>query len=70
VGYGMTKVAIPLAPVVLGLLLGGPAENSLRQALVLSDGNPMVFLTHPISATFLAVTCASLLLPVLLRKKR
>jgi len=70
VGYGMTKVAIPLAPVILGLLLGGPAENSLRQALVLSDGNPLVFLAHPISAAFLAITCASLLLPVLLRKRK
>jgi len=70
IGYGMTKVAIPLAPVILGLLLGGPAENSLRQALVLSDGNPMTFLTRPIAATFLVMTCASLVLPVLLRKRK
>ena len=70
IGYGMTKVAIPLAPVILGLLLGGPAENSLRQALVLSDGNPMTFFTRPIAATFLVMTCVSLVLPVLLRKRK
>jgi putative tricarboxylic transport membrane protein len=70
IGYGMTKVAIPLAPVILGILLGGPAENSLRQALVLSDGNPLTFLTRPIAATFLVITCASLVLPVLLRKRK
>ena len=70
IGYGMTKVAIPLAPVILGLLLGGPAENSLRQALVLSDGNFMTFFTRPIAATFLVMTCASLVIPILLRKRK
>ena len=70
VGYGMTKVAIPLAPLILGLLLGGTLELSLRQTLVLSDGNPMIFLTRPIAATFLVITCASLILPVLLRRRK
>jgi putative tricarboxylic transport membrane protein len=70
VGYGMRKVDIPQAPVILGVLLGGTAEGSLRQTLVISDGNPLVLVTHPISAIFLGLTVASLFLPVLLRRKK
>ena len=60
VGYGMRKVDFPQAPVILGVLLGGTAEGSLRQALVISDGNPLVLVTHPISAIFLGLTVVSL----------
>jgi len=70
VGYGMRKVDFPQAPVILGVLLGGTAEGSLRQALVISDGNPLVLVTHPISAIFLGLTVVSLFLPVLLRHKK
>ena len=70
VGYGMRKVDFPQAPVILGVLLGGTAEASLRQALVMSDGNPLVLVTHPISAIFLGLTVVSLFLPVLLRRKK
>ena len=70
VGYGMTKAALPLAPVIMGILLGGQMENGLRQSLVLSGGSPMIFLTHPISAVLFAITFTSLLLPFVLRVLR
>ena len=45
---------------VLGLVLGLPLEAQFRRALLLSDGNPMTFLTRPISLTLLLVTAALL----------
>jgi putative tricarboxylic transport membrane protein len=70
VGYGMRKVNFPQAPVILGVLLGGQAEASLRQAMVISDGNPAILLTRPISAVFLTLTFASIFLPAVLIKKK
>jgi putative tricarboxylic transport membrane protein len=70
VGYGMRKVEFPQAPVILGVLLGGAAESSLRQAMVMSDGNPAIFVTRPLSAAFLCLTLASLILPPIFLRKR
>jgi putative tricarboxylic transport membrane protein len=70
VGYGMRKIEFPQAPVILGVLLGGAAESSLRQAMVISDGNPAIFVTRPLSAAFLCLTLASLILPPLFLRKR
>lgn len=70
VGYGLRKFEFPQAPVILGVLLGGQAESSLRQAMVLSDGNPGVLLTRPISAIFLTMTMMAVFLPTLLLRRR
>ncbi len=56
VGYFLTKFGFPLPPIVMGLLLGPIAEESLRQSLVVSDGSWAIFVTKPISAAFLLVT--------------
>jgi len=70
VGYGLRELDIPETPAILGLLLGGQAESSLRQALVLSDGSLSILVSRPISATFLALTIVSLILPtIILRRK-
>ena len=42
-GYVFRKVDIPLAPLVLALVLGKTMEQSFRQAMTISDGNPAVF---------------------------
>lgn len=60
VGYLMGKVGIPKAPLVLGLLLGGMAESSLRQALTISHGSLSIFFESPITMTFLALAVLSL----------
>lgn len=54
-GYFMDRYGFPIAPVVLGMILGPMLENSLRQALITSEGSLMIFITHPISAVFLAI---------------
>lgn len=52
-GYLARKFEYEMAPLVLALILGPMFENAMRQSLILFDGNPLVFLTRPISATFL-----------------
>jgi putative tricarboxylic transport membrane protein len=53
-----------MAPFVLGLVLGGLLDKSLRRGLVLSDGSVLPFFTRPISAAFATVVIFTLLLYV------
>jgi putative tricarboxylic transport membrane protein len=55
-GYILLKLDFPLAPIVMGLILGPIAEEGLRQSLIVSGGSWLIFLKHPISAAFLAIT--------------
>jgi putative tricarboxylic transport membrane protein len=56
IGYLLRKIHYEPAPLVLAFVLGPLLEQNLRQALVLSDGNPAVFVTRPISAACLFVS--------------
>ena len=47
-GYFLRKFDIPSVPVILGILLGGHMEVSLRRAMVLSDGDWTYLLSSPI----------------------
>ena len=67
IGYFMRKREFPLPPVVLALVLGGLMEQAMRQAMTISDGNPAVFVTRPISAALLALGLISLFFPVIRR---
>jgi putative tricarboxylic transport membrane protein len=64
-GYLLTKIGLPAAPLVLGFILGPIVESYFRQALILSYGNPLEFLSRPISATFIALTLLVILSPYL-----
>lgn len=67
-GFFLTKVGIPVAPLVLGFILGPMIEKYLRQALMLSFGNPMDFILRPICATFLGLTLLVIVSPYLVKK--
>ena len=69
-GLYMRNRDFPLAPVVLGLILGPMLERSLRQSLIVSDGDPTIFISHPISASLLLLAVISLIGPGLLRLLR
>jgi putative tricarboxylic transport membrane protein len=69
-GFAMRRFDIPVAPAVIGLILGPLAETQFRRALSISQGDPMVFLTQPISASFLAVTALLLVVPWVVRRMR
>jgi putative tricarboxylic transport membrane protein len=62
-GFLMRRFDYPIAPVVVGLILGPVAENQLRRALSISLGDPMVLLQSPISATLLAIAVIALIAP-------
>jgi putative tricarboxylic transport membrane protein len=64
-GYLMKKLDYPVVPLILALVLGKLAENSLRQALTLSGGSVSIFFTRPIAATFIALAILAYLFPVL-----
>ena len=48
-GFILREMRYPMAPLVLGLVLGDILDKSLRRGLVLSDGDPTPFLIRPIS---------------------
>jgi len=55
VGYLLMKLDCEPAPFVLGFILGPMLEEHLRRAMIVSGGDPLVFVTRPISA-FLLLT--------------
>jgi TctA family transporter len=63
-GYVFAKLGCEPAPLLLGFVLGPLLEENLRRAMIIGRGDPMVFVTRPISAGLLAV--AVILLAVLL----
>jgi putative tricarboxylic transport membrane protein len=71
-GYVCVKLECEPAPLILGFILGPLMEENLRRAMLLSRGDPMVFLQKPISATFIIVSVILLVIIALpaLRKKR
>jgi putative tricarboxylic transport membrane protein len=66
-GLQMRRWDYPVAPMIVGLILGPMAEAQLRRSLQLSLGDPMIFLENPGSATLLALSALALLAPFLLR---
>ncbi|MBS0336934.1 MAG: tripartite tricarboxylate transporter permease [Proteobacteria bacterium] len=60
-GYAMVKLGIPLAPLILGLILGDQIEVNLVRAIA-NDPNPWLFITHPISGGLLAASVGSVVL--------
>lgn len=59
-GYVLMLLKFEVAPLLLGFILGPLMEEHLRRAMLLSRGDPMVFLERPISASFIALTAALL----------
>ena len=66
-GFLMRRYDFPIAPVVVGLILGPLAESQLRRALSISLGDPMTLVQSPISATLLGVAFLALVLPFVLK---
>lgn len=58
IGYGLVKFRFPLAPLILGLILGDQIEVNLIRALM-TDNDPWLFLTRPISGLLLGLSVAS-----------
>ncbi|WP_306259371.1 tripartite tricarboxylate transporter permease [Pararhizobium sp. IMCC21322] len=61
IGFALREMKYPMAPLVLGIVLGDLLDKSFRRGMTLSDGDFVAFLTRPISA-FLALACVLMLL--------
>ena len=66
-GFLMRRFDFPIAPVVVGLILGPAAEAQFRRALSISLGDPLILVQSPISATLLAIALLALIAPFVLR---
>jgi putative tricarboxylic transport membrane protein len=66
-GYGLRRYHYPIAPVVVGLILGPLAEQQLRRALAISQGDASVLLHSPVAVILYLIAAVAVLLPVYLR---
>ncbi len=64
VGFVLRQMNYPMAPLVLGIILGALLDKSLRRGLTLSDGSLEPFFARPVSAAFAALILISILLGV------
>lgn len=71
-GYVFLKLDCAPGPLILGFVLGPMMEENLRRAMLLSHGEPSVFLTQPISLALLLVAAGIVLAAVApaIRRKR
>ncbi len=67
IGFLMRKTGFPLAPLVLGLVLGGLIEVNFRRALTYSYGDFSTFYESPITIALWVITFASLVAPFIFR---
>jgi putative tricarboxylic transport membrane protein len=63
-GYAMSKLKYPSAPLILGFVLGDAMERALRQSLMMSQGDVLSLVERPISAIMLTVAVVILLIPL------
>jgi putative tricarboxylic transport membrane protein len=66
-GFVMRRFDIPVAPAVVGVILGPIAEDHFRRALQIAQGNYTTFVTRPISAAILGLAALALIAPPLIR---
>ena len=67
-GYLLRKIDVPTVPIILGILLGGHMENSLRRAMVLSGGDWTFLFSSSISVGLWIVAVSGFLAPIFLRR--
>ncbi len=68
-GYVMKKFNFPVAPLLMGYILGPLLETSLVQALILSDGSILPVFSRPISAAFMALTVFFIVWSLFIQKR-
>jgi putative tricarboxylic transport membrane protein len=71
-GFVCAKLGFPPAPMLLGYVLGPMVEENLRRSMLMSGGDPSVFVTRPISAAFIIATVlilAVMVIPAVRRRR-
>ena len=65
IGYVMRKTGFEPGPLVLAFVLGSIMERAFRQSLLLSNGDPLIFVTRPGSAILLGVAALVVMVPII-----
>lgn len=68
-GFGMRVLDVPVAPCVVGLILGPLAEQQFRRALEISQGDATVFFTSPLSLMLLVIAALLVILPAIMKRR-
>jgi putative tricarboxylic transport membrane protein len=68
-GYFMRLHGYPIAPIVVGLILGPMAEQQLRRALSIAQGDVTTLVQSPVAAGLLFLATLALIVPILLRAR-
>jgi putative tricarboxylic transport membrane protein len=66
-GWVLRKLDVPTVPIILGILLGGHMEDSLRRAMVLSSGDWTYLFSSPIAVGLWIVAVVGFVAPMFLR---
>jgi len=69
-GYAMRRFGLPIAPAVIGMILGPMAEIQLRRALAIGAGDVTVLVSSPVAIVFLSLSLLALVLPLVRRLVR
>jgi TctA family transporter len=70
IAYVLEDNGFPIAPAILGVVLGGMLEENFVTSMIKSDGDLLAFFARPVAATLGALTLAVWFLPLLLRRLR
>jgi len=65
IAVGLRLLEFPMAPLLLGFILGGMLEDNLRRAIILSDGSFGFLLGRPTTVVLLSLTVVTLISPLL-----
>ena len=68
-GYFLQRYRFPVSPILLALILGPMAEANLRRALIIADNSMIDVLSRPITATFLILGLATLVMSILRQRR-
>jgi putative tricarboxylic transport membrane protein len=66
-GYVMRRFGYPIAPAIIGLILGPIAEEQLRRTLAISQGDPMALVDSPFAATLYSLLVVGVVVSLVLR---
>lgn len=70
IGYFMRRNGYPVAPVILGFVLGGRMETALRQSMIMTQGDVLRMVERPIVDCFLVLALLAMAAPIVLARLR
>jgi putative tricarboxylic transport membrane protein len=69
-GFYLRRNHYPVAPVILGFVLGGRMEEAIRQSMILTRGDFLLVLERPIVVVFLVLAVIAMVVPLILQRAR